>query len=73
VQVVFNPPFSEPPALIACGRSTAPGTVIGVSASGGQSISPDGVPNYTTTTDGWVWVNRKNDTGTYVNWIAIGR
>lgn len=59
--VSFNPPFAQPPVLIACASSTVPGTVKAVGVSTGPSVS-----------GGTVWVYRTNTTSTRVNWIAIG-
>jgi hypothetical protein len=59
--VSFNPPFAQPPVLIACASSTVPGTVKAVGVSTGPSVS-----------GGTVWVYRTNGTNTRVNWIAIG-
>jgi hypothetical protein len=59
--VGFNPPFAQPPILIACAESTVPGTVKACGVSTSPSVS-----------GGTVWVYRTNNTNTKVNWIAIG-
>jgi hypothetical protein len=59
--VSFNPPFAQPPVLLASANTSVPGTVKAVGVSTGPSVS-----------GGTVWVYRTNTTNTRVMWIAVG-